>query len=171
MFRSITRHPVFALALGAVAGGLLSMYVVVAVSGESVWDAINWGGAETDVLAAMQRARLRESLFLAASFGSFAGAVVGGAVWLALTTRPLPSFLVILAWWLLGVVGGLVFAGGVLAFPAVSRHLSVGRDGSGGPGVGLLIFLVGVAGIVIGSLAGVGVGIVKVRARKRAGRE
>jgi hypothetical protein len=101
MIRSITRHPVFALALGGVLGGLLSTYAVGAVTGESVWDAINWGALEADDLAAMQRARLRESLFLAATFGGFAGAVIGGALWLAFTSRPVPSMLVVASWWLL----------------------------------------------------------------------
>lgn len=166
MFRGIPRQPVFALALGAFAGGLLSMYAVVAVSGESPWDAIDWGEIETDDLAAMQRASLRESLFLAATIGGFTGAVMGGALWLALTTRPLPSFLVILAWWLLGVVGGLAVAVGVLALPSMSRHLSVGRDGSGGPGVGLLILLAGLTGIIAGSVMGVGIGVFRVRSKR-----
>ena len=142
------------------------MYAVVAVSGESPWDAIDWGEIETDDLAAMQRASLRESLFLALTIGGFTGAVMGGALWLAFTTRPLPSFLVILAWWLLGVVGGLAVAVGVLALPSMSGHLSVGRDGSGGPGVGLLILLAGLTGIVAGSVTGVGIGVFRVRSKR-----
>jgi hypothetical protein len=168
MFRSISRHPVFALAIGALLGGLLSTYAVVAVTGESVWDVINWGDVALDPREGFARARLRKSLFLAATCGGFAGAIVGGALWLAFTKRPLPSFLVILAWWFLGVVGGLLIAAGVLALPSMSQHLSVGRDGSGGPGVGLLILLAGLAGIVAGSVVGVGIGVYRVRTRNRA---
>jgi hypothetical protein len=168
MFRGIARHPVTALAVGGVLGGLLSMYAVLTVTGESVWDAVDWGSIETDDLAAMHRADLRESLLLAATVGGFAGAILGGALWLAFTRRPLPSMVVVLSWWLLGVIGGLILAGGVLALPSMSRHLSVGRDGSGGPGVGLLILLAGLAGVVTGSVAGVGIGVYRVRTRNRA---
>lgn len=174
MIRMLLQGPGYALMLGALLGAVASSCGFLLLDAESPlgvdspWDAhADWNPDSYDE---HRRDQFLKSLSIAALVCAALGAAIGGAIWLILTSRPdrqVNPLLSIAAWWFLGVVAGLLLSIGFLMLPFMAPHMNVGRDGSGGPGVFLVLLVVGLSGIIVGSIAGISMGIWKVRVRRR----
>lgn len=136
-----SNQPVFPVAVGVVSGALLLNIAMFATAGDTAAD---------DLATAM---------LLCGFIGGLIGSTVGGAFWVASTERRVPAILRIGACWWTGVVGGLALAVAFLCFPFMKPHLNAGRDGSGGPGVFLVMLIAALSGIVTGSVIGIWIGI------------
>jgi hypothetical protein len=102
-----------------------------------------------------------------AMIGGLAGSVVGWALWATLTSQRVAAFALVIAWGILGGVVGFLLAVGAIVGLSTSGNLSVGRDGSGGGGVFLVMLGTVVSGSVVGSMIGAIVGAMKARTRNQ----
>jgi hypothetical protein len=108
---------------------------------------------------------VRNFLMLPALLGALLGSAVGCAVWVTRTSRHVALSALVLSW---GLLGGMVFVllptGVIFLYPLAFG--SVGRDGSGGGGVFLLMLVSELLTFAMGSLVGAVVGGIKARKRK-----
>src|SRR6476646_2547939 len=115
-----TRGPLFAAALGA-AGGFFFPAALILTFG----DIVDWANLRWDGLHAVRWHKLPHNLFIPALAGGVAGVILACAFWVTLTTRRVPAVLLVMAWWLYGVLGGAASAIGLYQLLLVTRLVDI----------------------------------------------
>jgi hypothetical protein len=154
-----------AATIGAVSGALLpaivgASFLLYSHRGKEFWGFI-WDNPQLWVFY------LGNYFVSPAIVGGLAGSVVGWALFVTLTPQRVGAFALVSAGALLGAMVGILLAAGAIAGLSISGSFSVGRDGSGGGGVFLIMLGMVVSASVIGSIMGAVVGAIKARRQKQ----